>query len=67
MGHVMGIVFIAIGIWSICGAGFALGLFMEHPKARSVIAILGRTGARIFFVMLGCLMISLGVWFWLSS
>jgi hypothetical protein len=40
---------------------------MGHRKARSVAAILGQTGARVFFVALGVGMIALGAFFILAS
>jgi hypothetical protein len=40
---------------------------MGHRKARSVVAILGQTGARVFFVAIGVGMIALGAFFILAS
>ena len=67
MALTMGLLFVAIGTWASCGAGLALGVFMDHPKARSVTTVLGRTGARVFFVALGAGMVALGLFFILAS
>jgi hypothetical protein len=67
MALVMGLLFAAIGAWSVCGALLNLEVFMGHRKARSVVAILGQTGARVFFVAIGVGMIALGAFFILAS
>jgi hypothetical protein len=64
---VIGLLVAAIGAWSICGAILNLEVFMGHRKARSVVAILGQTGARVFFVALGVGMIALGTFVILAS
>jgi hypothetical protein len=63
----MGLLFMAIGAWSVCGAVLNLEVFMGHRKARSVVAFLGQTGARVFFVGLGAGMIALGTYFILAQ
>lgn len=67
MSTVMGLLFVAIGVWSVCGGAFALRVFMDHAKTRSVVAVLGRAGARAFFVALGAGMIGLGTFFILAG
>ena len=56
----MVVVFVAFGAWSICGAGLALSVFMDHSKVQAVVDVLGRNGARVFFVVVGFAMIALG-------
>jgi Immunity protein 17 len=48
-----GLLVIAIGLFSLCCAGFGWEWFMNHHKTRFVAAILGRTGARVFYGLLG--------------
>lgn len=58
---VMGLVFIAIGLFAICGAGFNWDWFMTHRKARIFVALFTRTGARIFYALLGGGLVTLGI------
>ena len=48
-----GLVLAAIGIFSVCGAALDWEFFMNHRKARFMVAILGRAGARAFYGLLG--------------
>lgn len=56
-----GLIFIAIGIFSICGGFFNWDWFMEARKARFFVSIIGRNGARIFYGLLGIGLVVLGV------
>jgi hypothetical protein len=67
MAIAMGLLFAVIGAWSIFGAALNLEVFMGHRKARSVVAVFGHFGARVFFVALGAGMIALGAFFILAS
>jgi len=58
---VMGLLFLAIGLFAICGAGYDWEWFMNHRKARFFVAVLTRTGARIFYALLGGGLATLGV------
>ena len=58
---VMGSLFIAIGLFAICGAGYNWDWFMNHRKARFFVAVFTRTGARIFYMLLGGGLVTLGV------
>lgn len=49
----MGLILLAAGAFSMCGAWFDWDLFMESRKARLFVAILGRNGARVFYGILG--------------
>jgi len=58
---VMGLLFSAIGLFAICGAGYNWDWFMNHRKARFFVAVFTRTGARIFYMLLGGGLVTLGV------
>jgi len=58
---IMGSLFVAFGLFAICGAGFDWDWFMIHRKARFFVAVFTRTGARIFYMLLGGGLVTLGV------
>ena len=58
---VMGLLFVAIGLFAICGADYNWDWFMNHRKARFFVAVFKRTGARIFYILLGGGLTTLGV------
>ena len=49
----MGVLFIAVGIFGLCAACFDWDWFMNGRKARLVVSLVGRTGARVFYGLLG--------------
>ena len=55
-----GLFVIAAGILSLCGAIFNWDWYMNHRKARFLVKILGRGGARVFYGALGLGLIVLG-------
>lgn len=55
-----GLFFFAVGLFALCGAGFNWDWFMEHRKARFVSSVFGRTGARIFYALLGTFLLGIG-------
>lgn len=57
---IMGLLFIVIGLFAICGAGYDWDWFMNHRKTRFFVAVLTRTGARIFYALLGGGLVTLG-------
>jgi hypothetical protein len=59
----LGVLWIAIGVFALCGAVFDWQWFMNHPKTRFFTSILGRTGARKFYGLLGIGLVVLGVLF----
>ena len=59
--NLWGLVFVAIGIFSVCGAFLNWDWFMEARKARFIVSIIGRNGARIFYGLLGTGLVVLGV------
>ncbi len=48
-----GLAIMAAGAFSVAAAVLDWDWYMNHYKARLVIAILGRTGARIFYALFG--------------
>lgn len=52
---------ILAGVFSIAGAIFDWDWFMNHHRARFFVNLFGRGGARMFYVVLGCLIIALSV------
>ncbi|MEW6359350.1 MAG: immunity 17 family protein [Planctomycetota bacterium] len=50
---VMGLIICAAGVFSLLGGALDWEWFMTNRKARPLVAILGRTGARIFYGLLG--------------
>lgn len=58
----MGILFVAIGLFSIAGSAFDWNFFMEHRRAAFFTKILGsRTRARVFYVIFGLGFIVFGI------
>jgi hypothetical protein len=49
----LGFIFIFAGLFSAAGALFEWPWFMEHRRARFFVRILGYTGARMFYLLLG--------------
>jgi Immunity protein 17 len=56
-----GLIFIAIGLFAICGAGFDWDWFMTHRKAQLFTSLFGRSGARAFYCLLGAGLLTFGV------
>lgn len=57
----MGLIFVAIGLFSLAGALCDWDWYMNARKARFMVKILTRTGARIFYGVLGLALAGLGV------
>lgn len=58
----MGVIIILCGIFSICGSVFNWDWYFNNRKARGVVSLFGRTGARIFYVILGLIIIAMGIY-----
>ena len=56
-----GLIIVAIGAFSITGAVCNWDWFMNARKARFMVRILTRNGARIFYGLLGVALVVLGV------
>lgn len=61
------IVFVACGVLFLCGAIKEWDWFMKNYKTRFAIFIFGRTGARIFYVLVGIFIIICGVIIFMGS
>jgi hypothetical protein len=59
--NALGLIFIAGGTFSILGAVFDWEWFMNARKARFMVAILTRFGARVFYGILGLALVTFGV------
>jgi len=44
-------------------AALNLDVFMDSPKAEPFVRSLGRTGARVFYIVLGAVFVALGIFF----
>ena len=53
--------FVAVGGFAVAGGALDLDFFMESRKARLFVRLLGRNGARVFYVLLGAALVTLGI------
>ena len=60
-GLIIGLMLVAAGIFSVCGAAFDWDFFIESRKARFFVDTFGRNGARIFYGILGAVIAVMGV------
>ena len=58
--HPVGLILVAAGLFSICGAAFDWDFFINSRKAQLFVTMFGRTGARIFYGVLGLAIVVLG-------
>jgi hypothetical protein len=59
--NLLSVFFVAAGIFSILGGACDWDWFMNARKARFMVTILSRSGARIFYCLLGLGLVVLGV------
>lgn len=57
----IGLFIVAAGLFSLAGGVYNWEWFMNHRKARFMSTILSRTGARIFYVILGLVLVGFGI------
>lgn len=57
----IGLLIVAIGLFTVCGALFDWVFYMNNYKARFFVTVLGRTGARVFYGLLGIGPVVVGV------
>lgn len=57
----MGWFLAALGAFAICGAAFNWEWYMNHWKVRFFVRLFGRTGARVFYGLLGTALVVVGV------
>lgn len=55
------LIFSACGVFAICASVFDWDFFMNHRKAQFFVNTIGRTGARIFYFILGVALLALGI------
>jgi len=60
------ILFVAIGMFSLAGAMFNWDWFMNDRRAAFFVSVFGRTGARVFYALLGIALIGIGILFGLG-
>lgn len=56
----VGLILVAAGLFSICGAVLDWDFFINSRKARFFVSTLGRTGARVFYGILGLVIVVMG-------
>jgi hypothetical protein len=56
-----GLIFILIGLFTLCAVGFEWNWFMNNRKTQALAAVLGRNGARLFYGLLATFVIVLGI------
>ena len=61
MNNIQVLLFLVAGLFSIAGAVFNWDWFMNNYRARFFVNIFGRDGARVFYVILGLVIIVLGI------
>ena len=57
----VGLLITAVGLFSLSGAVFDWEWFMNNRKARPIVGIFGRSGARIFYALLGAAFVTAGM------
>lgn len=55
------IIIIFVGLFSMAGGIFDWNWFMENRRARLFVRLFKRTGARIFYILLGLVFVVVGV------
>jgi hypothetical protein len=61
--YLTGIVLLGFGLLSVVGGATGWEWFMTHSKVAPVVARLGRTGARVLYVLVGIVVMAAGAWF----
>jgi immunity protein 17 of polymorphic toxin system len=59
--NLAGLFFVAIGVFTMCGAIFDWEFFIMHRKAWLIRTLFGRTGARIVYAILGAVFVGMGL------
>ena len=59
--HPAALLLIFAGIFSICGAVFDWEWFMGSSRAWLFVKVFGRTGARLFYTLVGAIIVTIGV------
>ena len=56
-----GILLVVVGLFAIVCACCDFDWFMNNYRARFFVEVLGRRGARVFYVVLGCVFLVIGL------
>ncbi|KPK77484.1 MAG: hypothetical protein AMJ79_03020 [Phycisphaerae bacterium SM23_30] len=57
----VGFFLIALGLFGLAGAAFNWNWFMQSRKARFLTTMMGRSGARVFYMLLGAFIVTMGI------
>ena len=55
-----GLIIVAAGLFSVCGAVFDWDFFIDSGKARLIVRMFGRAAARVFYGILGVVGVVVG-------
>jgi len=58
---VTALVLLAVGVFVLCGAWFDWNWFMDNYKARRIVSLVGRNGARVFYTVVGLILAFCGL------
>jgi predicted transporter len=61
MGYVLGSFLVFVGLFSVAGGILNWDWFFADRKAKPIVRSFGRTGARIFYVIIGLAVMTLGI------
>ena len=61
---VAGLVGTGAGLYALLGSLLDWDVLLEHRKAQLFVRVLGRTGARIFYGLLGAFILLIGLALW---
>lgn len=59
--NLAGMILLGAGVFSVCGAVCDWDWFINSRKARAMVALLGRNGARAFYGLLGAVLSVVGL------
>ena len=60
--NLFGLVIVAVGLFTFGGGFYQWPWFMNNSRARFVATVLSKTGARVFYMTLGALIVLFGVY-----
>ena len=56
----LGLLFVAAGIYGLCGSYFNWDWFMNARKVRFIVSVIGRNRARVFYAVIGAVLVAIG-------
>ena len=57
----LGLLFVAVGIYALCGSYFNWDWFMNARKVRFIVSVIGRNRARVFCAVAGLALLVFGI------